>query len=605
MKRNFIIVMVAVLVLSLTACGNTGSDESTTENETTADTVSSEKFDIDVDFSDFDLDDSWDESTASKIKLNGDSISFSGEGATVSESTITINSGGTYAISGTLDDGQIIVDTTEKVQLVLNGAEINCSDSSSIYVKSADKTVITLAKGTSNSVTDGSSYVYDDEANEEPNAAIFSKDDLTFNGSGSLTVNANFNNGITGKDDLKIVNGTISVTAVNNGITGKDSLLVKDGDITVNAGGDGIRTNNDTESQQGYIYIGAGTFNIVSGEDGIQADTCMLIADGDINIQSGGGSSVSSSDNQSDWGNWGNKGGMNNADTSTTESNEASAKGIKAGVDLTIENADMTVDSSDDSIHTNGTLAIEDGNYTISSGDDGIHADTALTIDNGEFVISKSYEGIESSSITINDGSINVTSSDDGLNAGGGADSSAMGGRPGENNFTQSDSSDIMINVNGGTLVVNSNGDGLDSNGNINMTGGNVIVYGPTNDGNGALDYQNSFKLTGGSIGAAGALGMAQAISDTSSQYCISIGFSSTQPANTTITIKDESGKEIYTITPVKTFASLVVSIPDLESGKTYSIYANGTLVDSCTISDIVTTVGSTAGNMGGGQFKR
>lgn len=601
LRKSAIGLSMVLLTLNLAACGNNSNIKDTTEELTGE--VSSGKFTINAEFSDFDLDDTWDESTASKIQLNGDSISFSGDVAAASGSIITITEEGTYVISGTLDDGQIIVDVddTQKVKLVLNGTELNCSNSAPIYVVNSDKTVITLADGTTNTVNDGDSYEYADAAEEEPNAAIYSNDDLTINGNGSLTVNANFNNGITGKDDLKIVSGSIAVTAANNGITGKDSLLVKDGDIFVDAGGDGIRTNNDTEAEQGYIYIGNGTFTIVSGEDSFQADTCMLIEDGEITIQSGGGSSTSSIDASSNWGNWGNgqKGGMNQSQSSSaSSSDEASAKGIKAGVDLTVNSGTITIDSSDDALHTNDTMTIEDVDLTINSGDDGLHADTSLTIDGGTIKIEKSYEGIESSTISINGGTIDITSNDDGINSAGGNDSSASDGRPGQNNFTAN--ADNVVNINGGTITINAAGDGLDSNGNINMTDGEVIIFGPTDNGNGALDYDGTFTLTGGSIIAAGSIGMVQTISDSSSQYCISVGFSSAQKAGTTIVIKDESGNEIVSVTPEKDFQSLVVSVPELENGASYSIYAGGSQVYSCTLSDIVTSVGtSSSGNMG------
>lgn len=601
MRRvNNSIIMIVLLVLFLSACGKSGTNnetDSSTGSDTT--TLNYEKFAIEADFSDFDLDDSWDEATATKITLSGGSASSNGKGATVDGSTVTITAEGTYVISGTLDDGQVIVDVldTEKVKLVLNNAEINCSSSAPIYILNADKTVITLADDSENSISDGETYTYTDEENEEPNAAIYSKDDLTFNGSGSLTVDANFNNGITGKDDLKVVNGNITVNAVNNGITGKDSLLVKDGYLTVNAGGDGIKTNNQEEEEQGYIYIGGGIFDIISGEDGIQADTCMLVEDGEFNIQSGGGSGVSSTDSGSSWGSWGND---RMEDNSSSESNEASAKGIKAGVDLTINSGSIVIDSSDDAVHTNDTLTIEGGIIEITSGDDGLHADTDITINNGSIEINKSYEGIESAQININDGDIVIVASDDGLNSAGGSDSSALGGRPGQGGF--SETGNYNININGGTINVDASGDGIDANGSIYLTGGEVIVFGPTNDGNGALDYGGSFTVTGGSIIAAGSSGMIQTISDASSQYCISINFSSSQSAGTTTVIKDESGEEILSVTPSKAYQSLVVSLPEIKKGGTYSIYADGNLVDTCTVSSIVTTVGTTAKNNMGGQ---
>ena len=170
---------------------------------------------------------------------------------------MTITAAGTYVVSGSLDDGQIVVDTEDKetVRLVLNGADITCSTSAPIYVKSADKIILILADGTENQVTDGDSYVLEDAESDEPNAAIFSKSDLTINGDGSLIVKANYNDGIASKDDLKIVSGDITVDAVNDAIKGRDCIGVKDGTIKVTAGGDGLQSTNDEDPEKGFICI--------------------------------------------------------------------------------------------------------------------------------------------------------------------------------------------------------------------------------------------------------------------------------------------------------------------------------------------------------------
>ena len=164
------------------------------------------------------------------------------------------------------------------MRLVLKGADLTCSTSAPLHaIKSADKTMITLAEGTENSVTDGTSYIFDDTEAQEPNAAVFSKDDLTINGSGSLTVTANYNNGIASKDDLKITGGNITVDAANDGLKGRDCIGIKAGTVTVNAGGDGLQATNDEDTEKGYISIEGGVFNITAGTDGIQAQTTLAI----------------------------------------------------------------------------------------------------------------------------------------------------------------------------------------------------------------------------------------------------------------------------------------------------------------------------------------
>jgi len=254
MKKIMAYLFTGLLILSLVGCStvaatvatveSTSSNAATVTDSTTnvktspAVTVTYEP--IAVEYESEDLDDSVNTATAASITLEGDTIRFEGTGAEVNGSTVTITAAGTYAISGTLNDGQIIVNTQdkEKVVLLLNNANISNASSAPIFVQNAEKTVITLAEGTENVITDGSAYVLEAGATE-PNAAIFSNDDLTINGGGALTVNANYRNGIATDDDLKITGGIITVNAVNDGLKGKSSIAVKDASITVSAGGDG------------------------------------------------------------------------------------------------------------------------------------------------------------------------------------------------------------------------------------------------------------------------------------------------------------------------------------------------------------------------------
>ncbi|MBN1147186.1 MAG: carbohydrate-binding domain-containing protein [Anaerolineales bacterium] len=546
------------------------------------------------------------------ITLEGDSIALQGSGATVTGSIVAINSAGTYNLSGVLNDGQVRVHTQDEgaVTLILDGVDITCSSSAPLYISDADKAVITLADGTENFITDGAAYFYENAESDEPNAAIFSNDDLTINGNGSLTVQANYKNGIASKDDLKITGGDIRVNAVNDGIRGRDSIAVKDGAITVEASGDGLQSNNDEDAEKGYVSIEGGVFNITAGMDGIQAETALLVSGGEIDIQSGGGSANSSS--AENWGNWGM--GNNAADDSSSES----AKGLKAGVDLAVTGGAIQIDSSDDSIHSNGSLTISGGEILLASGDDGVHSDSTLEINGGTLDITRSYEGIESAAITINGGDIRVVSNDDGVNTAGGVDGSAVNGRPGQNPFAESGNYDLSIN--GGRLVIDAEGDGLDVNGTITMSEGVVIVNGPTNNGNGALDYLGAFNISGGLLVAAGSSGMAQAPSATSSQYSVMHNFQSPQAAGTLVHIESQDGEEILTFAPAKEYQSIVLSSPELENGSTYVIYSGGSssgaVVDglyiggnytpgaqatSLTITSMVTGAGSFGGGFPGG----
>ncbi|MDD3452916.1 MAG: carbohydrate-binding domain-containing protein [Bacilli bacterium] len=512
---------------------------------------------------------------------------------------VSITKGGVYEISGTLDDSNIIINTTDNVKIVLNNATIKSSDGPAIYVASAKNIYIELADGTTNYIEDGSSH--DDETLE---GAIYSTSDLIFEGTGTLKVNANYQDAIVSNDDLIFESGTYIIDAVDEAIKGKDSVVIYDGNYTITSGGDAIKSTNEEDTSKGYIIIEKGTFVIKSDTDGISAVTEIFIYDGNFDITTGGGSSINSSSSNSGWGTWGNS-------TSTTES--SSAKSIKAGTKITIENGKFNINSSDDAIHSNSNVWIKNGTFDIASGDDGIHADDAVLIDNGTITVTESYEGIEGTNITINAGTISVTTSDDGLNAGGGNDSSAVN-RTGAT--TTSSSSSSSITINGGTIYINSTGDGLDANGSITMTGGVTVVNGPTDNGNGALDYDSTFVVTVGTLIASGSSGMAQLPSSSSSIYSVMINFTSSISAGTLVSIKDSSGNEVITYEASKNYQNLVIVSPSLtkdtytistkgsssnsETNGIYEIggYSGGTNYSTFTINSINTTVGTSSSQM-------
>lgn len=584
MKKKFL----SMLIVSAVAVTAMGCSNNTNESSKSA---ASSNTNVSVS-------DSSDESASAdvkaKITLSNNSISAEGDGVEVVDKTITINSGGTYEVIGTLEDGQIIVDSADEINvyIVFNGVDISCSNSAPIYVKSAKNTIITLADNSENYLSDGSEYLYeelndDGTVTDEPSACIFSKDDLTINGNGTLNVVGNYNNGIASKDDLKITAGTVNVTAVNNGLKGKDSITIKGGEITVNSTGDGVKSDNTEDTTKGYIIIEGGSLNITSGGDGIQAETTLTISDGDINIVSGGGSSNAATHAESfQMGPW-----ANPSNTSSSSSSETgSAKALKAGTALTVDGGNITIDSADDSIHTNDTVTINGGKFQIKAGDDGIHADSALVINGGDINIIESYEGLEAADITINDGNINLVASDDGLNAAGGNDTSQSAGVFGGDKFSASNGT---ITINGGYIVIDVAGDGVDSNGSITMTNGTVIVNGPENSGNGALDYDTTFDISGGVFVAAGNNGMVQAPSTSSSQASINVSLPSSS-SNSMVSILDASGNTILSFTPSKTYQSVVISTPELVIGSNYSVYYGGS--NSGSESDGLYTDGSASG---------
>ncbi|NAS18697.1 carbohydrate-binding domain-containing protein [Clostridium butyricum] len=533
----------------------------------------------------------------------GASIKTEGSGVDIENNIVKITKGGTYSISGTLSEGQIVIEATklDKVYIVLNGVNITNSKGAAIYIKEADKAVIAMEDNTDNYLTDGKTYAFEDENKDEPNGTIFSKTDLVFIGNGSLTVNGNYDRGIVGKDDLQIENGNITVNSVGDGIRGRDSIVVTGGDIVINSGGDGMQSNNDENTEKGYVLIEGGNINITSNEDGIQGENNVYVRNGEIKINSGGGSDNNNSHkNQGPGENMGRNQEISNTSSESLEES-ASSKGIKANTGIIIEGGILNINSCDDSLHTNDSLIIDGGALEIQSGDDGIHSDNTLEINGGNINVSKSYEGIESESITINNGEIYVASSDDGINASGSSTSEEMTPPSGNNTPDSSQNSDGtsskmqgtgqgagsgmpgigessgtgVLTINGGFITVDASGDGIDVNGCATMTGGTVIVNGPENNGNGALDYDGTFEVSGGVLIAAGSTGMAQAPSDGSSINSIKLTLSS-QSAENIVRIEDEDGNEIVTFAQAKQYASIVIASSEFETGSTYNVYVGG-----------------------------
>ena len=218
---------------------------------------------------------------------------------------------------------------------------------------------------------------------------------------------------------------------------------------------------------------------------------------------------------------------------------------------------------------------------TISTGDDGIHADADVVITAGTVRIEKSYEGIEGINITIKDGDIYVKASDDGININGGSsDFGQFGFNPTQTTETeqQTKDSESLLLIEGGYVYVNANGDGLDSNSNIKMTGGTVVVYGPTANMNGTLDYDGTFTIEGGTLIAAGSSGMAMGVSDTSTQNALMMTFTNVQEAGTTVNVTAANGDVLATVAPEKAFQTIVISTPDLAQQQSYTLNFGGTV---------------------------
>jgi len=586
-KRIVVLIVLLLAMFAIAGCSTQSNtaDASTQTAGAGTDTAnaSAESGTSTIDVSDIknqydaeDTNNSWDESTSTMIQLNGTSIEAEGEGASADGSILTISSAGTYVLNGTLTDGQILITApdSDTVRLVLNGVNITCTTGAPIYASSADKLIIILQKGTQNTVTDGGgNFAYANTTDEEPDAAIFSKCDLTINGTGTLTVNAGFNNGIGTKDDLVIASGNFIIDAANHGIRGRDSLTVLGGEFEITAGNDGIQSNNNDDTSKGWIYLEDGEFRITSGCDGIQAETILAIKGGNYTITAGGGfANVSSIDSTNSY------------------------KGLKAATDLSITGGTFNVDSADDSIHANGNISISGGEFTISSGDDGVHADGDLSVGGGNINVTNCFEGLEGATVNILGGTMNIISSDDAINSAGGSDT-GEGGMFGEDSFGGAVGS-YYINISGGDIVYNAGGDGIDSNGDINISGGTVAGFINSTADNGAIDCDGTFTATGGTLifGGTG-IGETPAGDSTQSYIYVSSGVS----GNTEISVQKD-GETLIDFTLEHDCQYLAISTPDIVSGESYDVYSGNPLLTSVTAG--TGAIGG-MGGQGGGQGGR
>ena len=535
MKKTFIALLL-VLSLILSAAGCSLAEETAS-------------FSVDDSFTKRDLSGKWKESEAKTIALS---------------SSVTITEAGVYVLTGTLADGTVTVNAgkDDNVQLVLNGVSITASQSAAILVENAHKVFITLAEGTENTLT---STGFDE--NSDVDAAIFARDDIVFNVTGSLTVTS-LKHGILGKDDVKFASGTYAITAQGRGVDAKDGVAIADGSFTIVSQKDAIRSRNKDEAEEGYVLIFGGEFDLTVGGGS---------ANGAVHTDSM----------------FTGRGGWN---TSSANADTDSMKGIKASGALTILGGSLTIDAADDALHSDTDVIIYGGNLTIQTGDDALHADSELTINGGDIAILKSYEGLEAAAITVNGGNVSLTSSDDGMNSSGGNDSSGFGW----NDMFANDGSSITIN--GGNVHVNASGDGIDSNGDLIVNGGTLVVSGPTNSANGALDANGSLTVTGGTVIAAGAVGMAETFGASSTQVSFLTNLSGA--AGSEITVTDGSGKVILSGTVEKNFSCVVISSPDLKVGETYTVSA-GSGSGSVTVSSVSSGGAGGFGGSGGGRSGR
>lgn len=623
MKKKIIPAFVLALALMTNGCSsqNSGSTENNAVSKENT-SKSAAVMDASEIFSDRDYEVGYDESRSTAVQLNGDSATCSSDAVQISGSTVTITDEGTYILSGTLDDGVVVVNTDklDKVQLVLDNVTINSKTCAPVYIQQSDKVFITMAAGSMNTLSNGGTFTAIDENNID--AVIFSKEDVTLNGSGTLVITSPAGHGIVSKDSLKITSGSYDINCASHALSGKDDVCITNADFTIVSGKDGIHAENEDDTALGYVYVQSGTFHISAEGDGITASSSLQVEDGSFDITAGGGSVNAAAHNSDSWGdfqgggrhgggqkdgvrpdmvndpNGGKKDGVrpdmandpnggkmdgvrpdmandSNGGKMDDANDSTSMKGLKAAASLVINGGEFTINSADDSFHSNGSVTVNSGTFEIASGNDAFHADETLTVTDGTIRITESYEGLEGMHINVSGGDITLTASDDGVNAAGGTDSSgSTGGRDGMfGGHGKSSSSGGTITISGGTLKITASGDGIDANGSFDITGGNITVSGPTQGDTATLDYDVTGTISGGTfIGTGASGGMAQTFSS-SGQGVVTANIGN-QSAGTKIQLSDSNGNILITYTPELDFALVILSSPDMISGETYTLTA-------------------------------
>ena len=535
-------------VLALTGCSaNSASNTSATSTTSTSasstsdttskmadsfstDVKSGAKLAEDTHYSAKDV--TWDSSSEVTIDLSNP---IATDGVTVSDGVITITKAGNYKLTGTYE-GQIKVEAADSdmIRLILNNATITNSTGAAINVVEADEVVIYTASGTTNTVSDGSSY--SDTASGSPDAAIYSKSDLTLAGEGTLKVEGKYEESIHTSDGLVIASGTLEVSAANTGIKGKDYVDILDGTVTVTASQDGIKATNDSDGNRGWVRLSGGIVNISAGDDGFKAERVVEISGGTLNI---------------------------------TQANE----GIEAQY-----------------------INILDGTVNVTSSDDGINASysTTTTTDSTTATsTNQSAQNRQNSAPQVPSGSAGQAS------AGGQAPSGTMGqpqaggGMGGGGTF---EVVDATINITGGTVTVNANGDGIDSNGTATLSGGTLIVNGPFTGGNASLDTNGDLLLNGTTVTAANSGDMFEAPSTNSTSGYVKISNVSNLSSGTTVQVTDSSGNVVanYKVTNSST-ALILVSRSKITKGESCTVYTTTDSVDasSTTLASNATSLGS------------
>ena len=544
MNKKLMLLLTAVaIVVSLSGCTNSAEDS---EEKTKTAVATASEINVSEMFTDSDKEVGYDEENSTKIELNKNTATSNSDDVSIDGTTVTIKNEGTYILSGDLENGKIVVDSekTDKLQIVLNGANISCKGSAPIYVKQADKVFLTLANETTNTLTSTGEY---ETSEDNVDAAIFSKDDLTLNGTGILTVKSESGHGIVSKDDLVVTSGTYSINAASHGLSANDSIRIADGKFNITSGKDGLHSENTDDTKLGYIYVADGEFNITAGYDALDASSAIQADGGTFDVTTGGGSAKAASkrggapegekpsgerpkmpsrdgekptgepptDMQNGEKPTGNPpSGRENEeppakpDVESSQQNSTSESGNTTNENTSnkSENTNTTENTSTEEstnsmkgLKAETNLVLNGGTYNIDSCDDSIHSNKDITITDGTYSIKSGDDAIHAEETTkITNGNINVTKSYEGIE---GLDIELKGGK------ITIVADDDGINAAGGnddsgTVEPFENKGGMNeaTNGSITISGGTIDIN-ASGDG---IDANGNLTVTGGTTYVSG-----------------------------------------------------------------------------------------------------
>ena len=425
-----------------------------------------------------------------------------------------------------------------KIQIVLSGVDLTSQTGAAIYVKQANKVFITLAKGTENKLANGGSFVQTDE--NMVDSVIFSREDITINGAGTLLVSTTAGHGIVSKDDLVIAGGAYVINASMHGIDANDSVRLANAFVDIKSGKDGIRAKNDVDESLGYIYINDGDYHISASGDAISATSCVQIDCGKFDIKSGVGIDAASDDGT------------------------VSRKGIKTAHSLLVVDGTFVGDTFEDFVNAKHSIILAKGEFTLKAGDDAFHADKNLYAVDATVTVIDCREGLEGYNVDIRGGKVTINSSDDAINVAGGKDTADAIEDP-----FFSGAGTLIIS--GGEIIINALGDGIDVKGEFLMFDGLLRISVSAKDGNSAYDYESGGEITGGVLIATGPKSVSQ-LPTSSAQGFLYIDAQNRREAGIEITVTDSDGKLLFSETPTYDYEMFIATSSDIKKDQKYKV---------------------------------